>query len=91
MHFRKPEVNVKQAQELTQSERANLFWQANDESWHSPKTISAVIDLSLNTLNNWRVMGKGPDYVRSGPLVYYKKCDVLRWFSSFQPSRIQAE
>ena len=71
-------------------EVASMFWASNDASWHTPETLAAVADLSLNTLVNWRAQGKGPAFVKSGKLIYYRKQDVIRWFESFQPSTVQA-
>jgi hypothetical protein len=70
-------------------ERAAMFWASNDDSWHSPETIAAVADLSTHTLVNWRAQGRGPQFVKSGKLIYYRKSDVLAWFKSFQPSASQ--
>ena len=40
-------------------ERTSMFWASNDASWHTPETLAAVADLSLNTLTNWRAQGRG--------------------------------
>jgi hypothetical protein len=71
-------------------DRARMFWSSNDVSWHPPETVAAVTELSTNTLVNWRAMGKGPDFVKSGKLIYYRKCDIIKWFESFAPSNAQA-
>lgn len=76
--------------ERNPTEVASMFWASNDASWHTPETLAAVADLSLNTLVNWRAQGKGPVFVKSGKLIYYRKQDVIRWFESFQPSNSQA-
>lgn len=67
-----------------------MFWSSGDDSWHSPETISAVTELSNNTLTNWRAQGRGPLFVKDGKLIYYRKCDVVAWFKTFQPSNAQA-
>ena len=71
-------------------ERTKMFWSSNDDSWHSPETIAAVAELSTNTLVNWRSQGRGPQFVKDGKLIYYRKADVVEWFKSFQPSNTQA-
>lgn len=71
-------------------ERTAMFWSSNDASWHTPETVAAVAELSQNTLVNWRAQGRGPVFVKSGKLIYYRKVDVVEWFKSFQPSSTQA-
>lgn len=66
--------------------RATMFWASSTESWHTPETVCAVADLALNTLANWRANGRGPQFVKDGKLVYYRKVDVVEWFKTFQPS-----
>ena len=73
----------------TNIERVAMFWASNEDSWHSQDTVAAVTELSPQTLMNWRAQGKGPDFVKSGKLVYYPKRNVIRWFQGFQASRPQ--
>ena len=77
--------------EINPIERTSMFWASNDDSWHTADTLAAVADLSTNTLMNWRAQGRGPIFVKSGKLIYYRKKDVIQWFESFQPSNIQVE
>lgn len=77
-------------QKIDPIERAKMFWASNEDSWHSPETVAAVADLSTNTLVNWRAQGRGPQFVKDGKLIYYRKADVIAWFKSFQPSNVQA-
>jgi hypothetical protein len=74
----------------TPVERISMFWASNDDSWHTPETVCAVLELSNNTLMNWRCMGKGPTYHKSGKLVFYRKKNIVNWLESFQPSNFQA-
>ena len=76
--------------EAIEIDRAAMFWSSNDDSWHTQDTVAAVTELSTNTLKNWRAQGKGPEFVKSGKLIYYRKPDVIKWFRSFQPSNSQA-
>lgn len=34
---------------------------------------------SAKTLANWRVLGKGPKFVRVGGLIYYHADDIAAW------------
>lgn len=73
--------------ETTPIERTQMFWAANDESWHTTETVCAVTELSPNTLQNWRAQGQGPVFFKSGKLVFYRKKDIIKWLESFQPSQ----
>lgn len=73
--------------ETTSIERTQMFWTANDDSWHTTETICAVTELALSTLQNWRAQGQGPIFFKSGKLVFYRKKDILSWLQSFQPSQ----
>lgn len=77
-------------EEFPAAVRHELFWRANDESYHPPETIGVAIEVSENTLSNWRTSGKGPVYRKFGKLVYYKKADIMDWLSSIPTSRPQA-
>jgi len=76
--------------DVEQIERTKMFWASGAESWHTPETVAAVADLALSTLTNWRAQGRGPVFVKSGKLIYYRKTDLVAWFKSFQPSSSQA-
>lgn len=65
---------------LSESAEARLvFWAAPDESLHPAAVVCAVADLSSNTLQNMRVSGDGPDYIKRGGKIYYKKSAVVSW------------
>lgn len=83
-------LSEKPIDENTNIIRTQMFWGAADDSYHTPETISAVTELSMNTLVNWRAQGRGPVFVKSGKLIYYRKKDVVEWFKTFQPSNLQA-
>lgn len=71
--------------------RIQAFWAVtDDDAFFSPPTIMAVLNVSNNTLTNWRVQGEGPTYFKSGKLIFYRKGDITAWLKQFQPSRLQA-
>lgn len=38
-----------------------------------------ILDVSLSTLRNWRVAGKGPPYRKIGRKVAYVLTEILTW------------
>lgn len=55
---------------------------AATQSWLTTAELAARLSLKTGTLENWRVRGHGPTYVRlsgkRGP-VRYRLSDVLKW------------
>ncbi len=56
------------------------------ESTASPSTdlrdtikASEFIGINPRTLSNWRVIGKGPKYIKVGARVRYRTSDLLEW------------
>jgi hypothetical protein len=45
----------------------------------SPEDMAALIGIDTRTLAVWRSMHKGPDFVRLGRAVFYRRADVLAW------------
>lgn len=43
--------------------------------------VASMLDVTKNTLREWRRAGKGPDYVRTEKSVFYRKRDILDWIS----------
>jgi DNA-binding transcriptional MerR regulator len=41
--------------------------------------LAQLIDVSPDTLREWRRLKQGPDYVKAGKSVMYREKDVLRW------------
>lgn len=62
--------------------RVHLFWASAADSYFTPKTVGAVLDVAEQTLANWRVSGDGPKFVKSGRILYYRKEDVLAWLKA---------
>ena len=45
----------------------------------SPADLAALIGVDERTLAVWRSTHKGPDFVRLGRAVFYRRADVLAW------------
>lgn len=43
-----------------------------------------ILRLSKSTLNTWRVIGKGPSYLKVGGRVRYKAGDLREWLEKCQ-------
>jgi hypothetical protein len=41
--------------------------------------LAAVLDVSPDTLREWRRLKQGPDYVKAGKGVMYREKDIMRW------------
>ena len=63
--------------------RVHVFWAAGDDAFFSPETVALALDLSKQTLSNWRATGVGPRFVKRKSTVYYRKGDVAAWLSTF--------
>jgi predicted DNA-binding transcriptional regulator AlpA len=48
---------------------------------NTPQTAE-ILGLRPNTLEIWRVQGKGPIYRKVGKLVRYSESDVLAWLDT---------
>ena len=42
----------------------------------TPKQLADVLDVEVNTLANWRVLGRGPAFIRMGTTIRYDERDV---------------
>jgi len=49
------------------------------EKWMRPADAAEHLGLAVQTLANWRVLGKGPAYLRVGRLVRYEPSAVDEW------------
>lgn len=60
--------------------------QAKKEAWEkylTEKQVSEMTGLALSTLRNWRVLGRGPVYVKpGGTCVRYRLSDVQAFMES---------
>lgn len=49
---------------------------------HTPEDAASLLYVGKRTLDNWRSLGKGPDYVKIGRRVFYKEADIRRFIES---------
>lgn len=46
-----------------------------------PEELAVMLDVSTDTLREWRRTQRGPDYVRAGKNVLYRESDVKAWLN----------
>lgn len=49
---------------------------------HTEMQVSQLLQVSLARLRKWRVEKRGPQYIKVGTLVRYRRADVDQWVSS---------
>lgn len=49
-----------------------------------------VLSLSIRTLQCWRMRGNGPQFVRAGRAVRYRRADIHRWVEANTVSQTSA-
>lgn len=52
---------------------------AHGDDLLSPAEAGALLHVSPKTLAQWRVRGGGPEYVKAGRSVSYRRADLLEW------------
>lgn len=57
------------------------FKVAPDDAWFNQKTIAAIRDCSIATIERDRWAGGGVPFVKCGRSVRYRKIDILRWLA----------
>lgn len=45
----------------------------------SEHDLSALIGVQVRTLQKWRCLKTGPDFVRLGKVVFYRRADIEKW------------
>ena len=53
----------------------------------TPTELSAVLDVPVGTLANWRYLGRGPRFVRIGRHVRYRSEDLRAWLDGCAVTR----
>lgn len=48
----------------------------------SEDELAALLDVKAQTLQSWRVQKTGPDFVKLGKAVFYRKTDVEDWIAA---------
>ena len=46
-----------------------------------PPQLAGLLNISIRTLERWRVEGVGPAYVKAGRRVLYRREDVESWLA----------
>lgn len=55
----------------------------DDEQLLPEKTAAQLLSISPRTLRNWRVQGKGPQFVKlSSRAIRYRYGDIIQWSES---------
>lgn len=44
--------------------------------------VATTIDVTVETLAQWRQAGTGPNYVKLGKAVFYRRSDIAEWIDS---------
>ncbi len=44
--------------------------------------VAVLIGFAVQSLRNWRFLGRGPSYVKRGRSVRYRLKDVLEWMET---------
>lgn len=52
--------------------------------WLSEESVSAMCEIPVNTLRDWRKKKTGPPYAKVGRLVRYSEAACDEWFRSHQ-------
>lgn len=48
----------------------------------TPADVEAGHNIKQKTLDNWRSQGKGPQYVKRGRIIRYRREDVEKWLEA---------
>lgn len=48
----------------------------------TPEELATTLEVELSTLQAWRAQGTGPDYVRLGKQVFYRRADIIDWINA---------
>lgn len=48
----------------------------------SEEELAVLLDVKPQTLQTWRVQKTGPDFVKLGKAVFYRRADVEAWIAS---------
>jgi hypothetical protein len=51
----------------------------NRDGLWTPQGLAKELSVAVATLSDWRVRRIGPDFIKIGGLVRYKRSDVERW------------
>jgi excisionase family DNA binding protein len=51
----------------------------SEAAYLSTKEAARLLDLHPNTLTKWRITGRGPEFVKIGRIVRYRKSTLDSW------------
>jgi len=55
--------------------------ESNPDQLMTEKDVAGLICITARALQNWRLRGGGPDYVKIGRSVRYQRSDVMRFIA----------
>ena len=64
---------------------------ANPSTLLTSEQAGAYLHVDARTLANWRYLGRGPRYIRSGARALYRLSDVDRWLEAHTFEHAAAE
>lgn len=47
----------------------------------SQEDLAVLLEVKVQTLRQWRRLGRGPDFVKTQKSIYYRRSDVEKWLS----------
>lgn len=50
-----------------------------EDDWMTPAELAQELDIPVRNLEQWRYLGKGPDYAKLGKHVRYRRSAVDAW------------
>jgi excisionase family DNA binding protein len=56
-----------------------IFFMEKQSNFLTTSEVANLTGLKSGTLEVWRVYGKGPQFVKFGRAVRYRKADILAW------------
>ena len=80
----KPEASIKQKVEAIQVE-------TYPNGTMNVKNAALYLGCRPQTLNNWRVTGEGPQFIKARGRVFYEKEGLDKWLEDFGSSRTTAQ
>lgn len=45
----------------------------------TPEELGSMLEVTVETLREWRRLKQGPDYVKTGKSVMYREIDIAQW------------
>lgn len=70
-------------------------WKMIDRDKQDPDALlmeehaARLLNLSVRTLQSWRLRGDGPAYVRAGRAIRYRRGDIISWISANTVTKVK--